>query len=240
MKLKEDSIKYLKNAITTAQLVGAETMVITPGLVRAMDENRAVFILQNKDVPDMEYGSIGLTRLPSLASRMRIAEELKDYSISATTLNEDEDMFARALVITATGLKVDYRCADPVKLVAASQAGPKQMNDDMEFCVEFEDCAVDMLQKGQAAMKSETVSIISNDGVTFELLDVNNDVFAHQFADDAVNLLGNDTTKFAHRYPTKNLLMLFKNADEGLLTISKRGLLCISINGLSVYIFPQV
>ena len=197
MKLQTESIDYLKNAITTAQLVGAETMVITPGLVRAMDEGRAVFILQNENVPDMEFGSIGLTRLPSLASRMRIAEEIKDYSISATTMNEDEDMFARALVMTAKGLKVDYRCADPVKLVAASMAGPKQMNDKMEFCVEFDDSTVDMLQKGQAAMKSETVSIISNDGVSFELLDVNNDVFAHQFADDADNLLGEKTTKFA-------------------------------------------
>lgn len=242
MKLNQKSIEYLENALTTAHLVGVETLVIEPNLLRGIDEDRTVFILQDENVPVMEFGSIGLTRLSSLTSRIKIAENLDGFSIDANMVDtdEDEDPFARSLTMKAKGLKVEYRCANPNQLVQAKKAGPKQMNDDMEFCVEFDKDSVDMLQKGQAAMKAETVSVISNDGVTFELLDVNSDVFSHQFADDAINLAGNDTTKFAYRYPVKTLLLLFKNASEGLLTVSKRGILCININGLNVYVLPQV
>ena len=244
MKLKDETIKFMENAISTAQLVGVATLVIEPNLLRGIDEDRTVFILQDKDVPDMEFGSIGLTRLPTLTSRIKVAENLDGFSIEAKAAESDdendEEPFARSLTMKGKGLKVEYRCANPHQLISARQAGPKQMNDKMEFCVEFDDHAVEMLQKGQAAMKAETVSVISNDGVTFELLDVNNDVFSHQFADDAVNLTGKETTKFAYRYPVKTLLLLFKHASEGLLTVSQRGIMCINVNGLNVYVLPQV
>ena len=241
MKLKDETIKYLKNVMTTAQLVGVDVVVIESNLVRGMDDGRSVFILQDKDVPDMEFGAIGITRLSSLTSRMKIAEELDNFSVEATLVEEDDGYtFARALIMKGKGLKVDYRCAKPAQLVASQQAGPKQMKDDIEFCVEFDKSMVDMLHKGQAAMKSDEVSIISNDGVTFELLDVNNDVFSHKFADETINLLGEENTKFAYRYPTKVLLMLLKNTEDVLFKVSKRGLLCIDINGLNVYMLPQV
>jgi len=241
MNLSNESITYLQNVLTTAQLVGVEALVVEPGIVRGMDEGQSVFILHTKDVPDMEFGSIGLTRLSSLTSRLNIAKDLDNFNIEAAIVTEDDgSTFARSLTIKGKGLKIDYRCAKPAQLISSRQAGPKQMNDKMEFCVEFDKSCVDMLQKGQAAMKSDEVSIISNDGVSFELLDVNNDVFAHQFAEDAINLEGADTTKFAYRYPTKILLMLLKNASEELFTISHKGILCISINGLNVYVLPQV
>ena len=242
MKLKDKTIEYIENVITTAQLVGLEVVVIEPDLVRGIDENRTVFVLHNKDVPDMEFGSIGLTRLSSFSSRLNIAKNVDGFNIEADIKEGDEETldFARSLTMKGKGVKIEYRCADPAQLVGAHKAGPKQMRDEPEFGLEFGEDLADMLQKGIAAMKADEVSIISNDGVTFELLDVNSDVFSHQFADTVVNLLDEKNTKFAYRYPVKTVLCLLKNNDDSILTVSKKGIMCIKVNGLNVYIMPNV
>lgn len=89
-------------------------------------------------------------------------------------------------------------------------------------------------------MGSETVSIISNDGVSFELVDVNNDVFKHTFAVDAEPLTEDTNTKFAHRYPVKILLALFKHNPGGYFSVGAKGILSFPINNLTVFVLPQV
>jgi len=134
-----------------------------------------------------------------------------------------------------TGLKVDYRCANPTTIQA-----PRQINDNLVYRVQLNADAVSLLQKGQVAMGSETVAIIYNDGVSLELTDVNSDVFNHKFAPDAELLDDDANPSFSHRYPVKTLLALFKQNPDGYFEIGEKGILSITVNGLSIYVLPQV
>lgn len=240
MKLKPESLAYVLNVVRTAKLVGIDNIIIEPDTVRAMDDARTVVIFQNEGVPDMEFNSIGINRIDVLMARYEIANSTQGFSAEVDTKNEGEDEFATSLILKGKGTKIDYRCADPSKISA-----PRTINDVIRYSVNLTAEAVTLLQKGVAAMTAENVSIISNDGVSFELVDVNNDIFKHTFADDAQLVPDEDgevvsTTKFAHRYPVKTLLALFRSNPEGTFSVGQKGILSFPVNGLTVYVLPQV
>lgn len=240
MKLDPQSLAYMLNAVKTAKLVGIENIIIEPDCVRAMDEARTVVIYQNEDVPAMEFNSIGLSRTDVLLSRYDIASSTQNFSVEFDTKENGDNTFASSLIMKGKGTKIDYRCGDPTKINA-----PKNINDSVRYRVALTEEAVVLLQKGAAAMSADNVSVISNEGVSFELVDVNNDVFKHTFADSADLVPDSDgevasTTKFAHRYPIKTLLAIFKTNPKGTFDVGARGILSFQVNGLTVYVLPQV
>jgi len=131
------------------------------------------------------------------------------------------------------GVKIDYRCANPTTITA-----PKQIRDVGVSSVDITGEAVYLFQKGLVAMGSEVVTIINNDGVSFEFADNNADVFSHQFADD-VTVLEGDGGNFAHKYPAKVLSALFKHDPTGTMVIGKGGTLTMQINNLNVTVLPR-
>lgn len=236
MKLDTDTISYILNVVKTARLVGIDSIIIEPNLVRAVDESSSVVLYHNQNVPAMPFGSIGLSRVDGLMARYNIAFTQDKFTIEATTGNGDGDPWARALVMKAKGIKIDYRCANPAKIKA-----PRQINDTVKIRAHFTPESVVLMQKGQSAMNAENVSLISNsDGVSFELCDVNNDVFKHTFADSAKALQDGGDTKFAHRYPVKIILPLFREYGEGYFEIGQKGILRFPLNNLTVFVLPRV
>jgi hypothetical protein len=240
MKLNPESLAYILNVVKTAKLVGIDNIIIEPNAVRAMDDARTVVLFQSENVPVMEFGSIGLTRIDVLMARYDIASSTQNFSVEFDTRKDNNNEYATSLILKGKGTKIEYRCADPSKINA-----PRQINDVIRFSVNLTNEAVPLLQKGAAAMSADIVSIISNDGVSFELVDVNNDTFKHTFADDAQLIPDQDgnvvsSTKFAHRYPVKTLLALFRSNPSGTFSIGQKGILSFPINGLTVYVLPQV
>jgi len=233
MKLTSDVVEYILNVVKTARLIGIDNVIIEPELVRAMDDANSVVLYQNEKVLEMPFGSIGLTRIDGLLARYDIAKTRDKFSIEA--LVKDGEEFTRSLTMKGKGLKVEYRCGNPAKIKA-----PRQVNDTMKFRVTLNGEAVNLMQKGQAAMGSENVSIICNDGVSFELVDVNNDVFSHTFAPDVEALTDDTNKKFAHKYPVKILLAVFKQNPDGEFSIGAKGILSFPLNDLTVYVLPQV
>jgi len=233
MKLTPDEIKYIQNVVHTAQMVGIDNIIIEPNLVRALDDNKTVVILQTDNVPAMSFGSIGLNRINVFNSRIDIAKTQDNFTIEAVA--DEGEEFTRALTMKGKGVRIDYRCANPSTIAA-----PRQVTDTMLWSVKLNAEAVLLLQKGQAAMGAENVSIISNDGVSLELVDVNNDVFSHTFAPFAKPLTDNENAKFAYRYPVKTVLPLFKHDAEGTFEIGEKGILKVNVNGLDIYVLPQV
>lgn len=233
MKLDNDTIKYLNNAVTVAQLVGIDDMIIEPGLVRAMDEAKTVIILQNEDVPDMLFGTIGLNRLSTYKTRYDVAHTQDNFTMDAVT--DDNGEFVRSIAMKGKGIKIDYRCANPTTITA-----PKALKDEANHELDLNGEGVLMFQKGMGAMGSENVTIICNDGAFFEFADDNNDTFKYQFADGAKELVAGADAKFVYKYPAKVLLALFKNDSSASFTIGKQGTLSVSVNGLNVTVLPKV
>ncbi len=238
MKLETEIIDYIFNVVKTGDIVNVDNIIIEPNMVRSMDEARTVGLYTNENVPDMPFRSIGITRIHDLLSRFSIAKERDNFSIEASL--DNDETYATQLLMKGKGLKIDYRCGEPNKLAA-----PKSLHDVQCFKVKLTEDAVQMYQKGLAAMKTDEVSIVSNDGVSFEFADTSHDIYKHTLEDNVEPVPNADgevpsSLKFAHRYPAKTLLALFKNNPEAEFTIGQKGMLRFPLNGLTVFVLPRV
>jgi len=242
MNLDPTSLKYLQDVVRVCRLVGVDNVAIEPKMIRGMDDDQKVVIflndeglaIPNRKVPDFAFGSIGLSRLGVFQTRLDIARTQDKFTIEVVT--KPDVPYVQSLVMKATGTKIDYRCMDPTKIKA-----PKKLNDVMKFRVKINAQAVTLLQKAVAAMSADVVTLISNsEGVSFELVDVNKDVFKHTFADDVEVLDDGKGVSFAHRYPVKTLLSMFKEDPAGTFEVGGKGLLLFPIAGINVYVLPQI
>ena len=235
MNLDPVSLKYLQEVVRVCRLVGVDNVAIEPGMIRGMDDDQKVVIfLDGKTVPEFDFGSIGLSRLDVFQTRLDIARTQDKFTIEV--IAKPDVSYVQSLVMKATGTKIDYRCMDPTKIKA-----PKKLNDVMKFRVKINSQAVSLLQKAVAAMGADIVTVISNsEGVSFELVDVNKDVFKHTFTEDVEVLEDGKGVSFAHRYPAKTLLSIFKEDPAGTFEIGGKGLLLFPIAGINVYVLPQI
>ncbi|KKL28756.1 hypothetical protein LCGC14_2371970 [marine sediment metagenome] len=232
MKLDSASIAYIKLVVETAQLVGIDDLIIEPNKVRAMNEEKTVVIFQEKDVPDMVFNSVGLNRIGVFLNRLEVAKTQDNFAVEVIT--DENNEFARSIKMSAKGFKVDYRCANP-KTIGA----PRKLSEEWIYNIELTPQAVYMLQKGQAAMSTDRVSLINNDnGATFEFSDINSDKFSHTFT-KRVSMIEGTNESFTYKYPIKVLLPLFKYDPEGSFEIGRRGMLKIVVNNLNIFVLPQ-
>jgi hypothetical protein len=233
MKLDSKLLQYIENVVHTAQRVGIEDLIIEEGLIRAMDDNKTVVMHHSTNVPDLPFSSVGIGRINVFVSRLNIVKGQSDFEIDVTT-HETED-YVKTMLMKAKGVKVDFRCANPKQIQA-----PKTVNDTLKCLVPLDADAVVLLQKAQSAMGSDSVTIISNeDGVTFELYDSANDKFSHTYKAKVESLEGDDV-RFVHTYPLKIVLPLFKENVDGNFAIGKKGIMNIAMNGINLWVLPQV
>lgn len=239
MNIDKTSLAYIQNVVRTAELVKIGNIIIEPDRVRAIDEDRTVILFQNKDVPSMIFGSIGLNRIDDFSSRFDIARSIDNFQVDVLVEGDDtKTSFARALTMKAKGIKIDYRCANPATIQA-----PKTINDLPKYQIRMTPEAVLLMQKAQGAMHSDEITFVGSDeGVSFEVVDVNTDKMAYKFA-DRVQDISNDgketPIKFNHKYPIKTVTTLFKTAPDSNFILTSRGMLKIVVNNLDVYILPR-
>lgn len=236
MKLNKEVVDFIINVVTTANIVNVDRIIIEPSRVRAMNEGRTVGLFTDSNVPDVPYEYLGLARISELLNRANIAKDMPDFSIDFAG-NDDH---VTQMIIKAKGLKIDYRCGDPRKIAA-----PKVINDVECFKVKLTEDAVKLYQNGINAMGSEEVSIVSNNGVSFEFADLSHDIYKYTFADTVEKITNAEgevasSDKFAHRYPAKTLLALFKHNPEAEFTVALKGILRFPLNGLTVFVLPIV
>lgn len=237
MRLDQDLADYIINVVKTADTVNVDHIIIEPGMVRSMNESRTFGLFSDENVPELPFKSIGITRIHDLMTRFTIATKDKD---NFTMDVDDNGEHATKFLLKAKGLKIDYRCGDPRLLVA-----PKTLQDVDCYRVKLTEEAVGFYQKGVQAMGSDTVAFVSRDGVSFEFTDDSNDIYEYKLEDN-VELIPNDegkvpaSSKFAHRYPAKTLLALFKENPTASFTIGFKGMLKFPLNDLTVFIMPVV
>lgn len=235
MNLNQIEIKYILDAVKTAKLVGIENIIIEPNAVRGVDETSSVVLLQTENVPAMSFQSIGLTRIDAFVSRYEIVRTLDNFAIEA--IMDDGDTYVKNLKMKGKKVKIEYRCSDPERIRA-----PQKLNGDYVASIELTGEAVHLLHKGQAAMSTDIVTVLCNqDGeVSFEMVDINNDVFKHVLANKVDILNGEDSLSFAYRYPLKTILALFKQDSAATMCITERGILQFPVNGMNIHLLPKV
>lgn len=234
MKLNSETISYLFDTIIpTAKLVGIDNVIIEPNLVRGMDEQQTAVIYQNRNIPKLSFDSIGLNRIDALMARFDIIHSQPKFSIEGTI--DTANNFTRSLTLKTDTTEIEYRCANPTTIKA-----PKQINDTMAYRFVIDTEAINVLSKGQGAMRADNVSLLGNKGVSFELADSNGEVFKHKFASSFDITKKGVSPTFVYKYPVKTLLAILRNNGEQTIEIGEKGLLCISRDSLHIYLLPQV
>lgn len=235
MKLDTATLAYIENVVETASLVHIDNIIIETGRVRGMDDERSVVMIQNTNVPNFPFKSIGFNRLGVFSSRYEIAKSCDNLEVEAT--QDDKSEFVRSLTMKGKGTKIDYRCPNPATL----QTIPKSINDPVKYGVKMTPEAVLLITRGVSAMSADEITLIGGkDGVSFQMEDINKDNFTYKFADSIRVDNDGDAVNFAHRYPIKNLLVLLKQRPDQYFDITSRGVIKINVNNLDLYIPPRV
>lgn len=232
-------LPYIKRAVTLAKNLGITDVIFEEGRVRAMDETQAIIILQDTDVPTFAFNSMGITKASLFLSRLALIEGRDKSSVSFTDGDGDGDV--RALIMKAKGGKVEFRTNATSKLRA-----PKKINDNMTYQFTFTTDAMDILQRGAAAMpqnkEDAVVTFVGNNGtVDIHLNDKSNESFSWTIADSYQLNDPGATETFANRYPLAETIALFKRIGEDV-TIQigvPNGILKTSCSGFDVYILPR-
>lgn len=237
MKIPASDIEYIQNVIKTVQAVGIEKVAIEPGIVRGIDDDKTVFILQTENVPSMQFGSIGLVRLSVFQNRLNIVQEQPNFSVETNKVVETaEGSYIQSVTLKSSNLKIDYTCANPKIML-----GVRKINDSMKAEIDLTPEVIKTIQRGVAAMSGEIITIINNNTETFiEILDKNKDVFKYALPHRAVSLNETLDPTFAFRYPADIVLSLFKLNQNGSFRIGNKGILNISVNNLNMYVMPRV
>lgn len=250
MKLTTEELDFIQSVITTANLLDITSIIIEPGKVRAMDEDQTTFLFQDKGIPAMQFGSIGLNRLAAFSTRLDLTRVQDGFSTTVITTGEDATvgfdkydpqavgstppMWVRSVTMSGKGVTVDYRCASPQTIKA-----PKNRAGINVFSIGIMPDVITMLQKGKSAMKSTEVKIVGNKkGAKLEISDINGDTLSYHFNDVIISHSGEEPN-FTYTYLIDSLVPVFKTNPTGMFSLTARGSLSFTVNGLDVYFMSR-
>lgn len=236
MKISQAHINYIQNVVGAAQVAGIESVSIEPNLVRGITDEKTVFILQTENVPNFDFGSVGINRMSIFQNRLGIVQSQPNFSVDCDIVDTSDGKFVKSVVFRSDVVKVDYKCANPKTIL-----GVRKFNDVLKSEIQCTPEVVDLLQRGINAMKGEVITLVNNDKETFvEILDINNDVFKFTLPNQAELIDNNYDSTFAFRYPAKILLNLLKSNPDGVFRVGNRGILNVQVNSFNVYILPKI
>lgn len=231
MKLDTKLLQFILKVIQTAQAADIDNVIIEPGRVRGSTDSRAVIIHTMDNVPDMPFGSIGLSRLSSFTNRLDLAKTTNDYTIDVQ-ITDGDPMWAKSFVFKNKNLQISHRCANPKTITA-----PKTITDADKLRINITPEHIQMFQQGSNAMKATEVFINGcHDGVYMEFIDNTGDKLTYRITDE--NTAG-ESIIFTHKYSVKTLIKLLKYCQSNTITITKIGLIKLTTDGLTLYIVPE-
>lgn len=229
MKLSKPITNMLVDLMTTAGKLDMSSIIIEPGVVRAIDDNRSVVILSTHDI-DLPFASLAVSRVDLLAKRLSVAKELDNIEYSV----HDSSNQVISLKIKAGRVSVDFRCVS-----ASSIKVPKVVADEFNTTLSMDETASSTLSKGRTMMGTSVATLLyQHKDLIVEMCDENNDVFSFVVGN---NLVDSSRDYFAYRYDIGKLHTILTNGKLSTIYIGdNRGILKTTVNGFTTYLLPQV
>lgn len=240
--LSKGTLGLLQDAINTASVLGIERMVIDSHSLRGdSQDNGTMMIYPFPKDTELEFGSMGISRIGVLRARMRLLDN--EGSVTPEyKVRDSGEKFVFRLELKRNKTKIDFKCADPSQIRA-----PKALNDPDHFGFKFSEDDIKLMLRGKAAMQSELVTLESKDGksIEFSISASEGDVLRHEL--ESVLDTKTDRETFVVTYKSKFLFPLLKeiieDAKDGEMIdvlLTNRGILKIEVNGIPTYLFPEV
>lgn len=236
---KNNWIDIIINVVKAAQSVGIDNIIIEPESIRAIDDSKTVVLFQDKNVPTLSIGRLGMGRIHLFMNRYNIVMGGENPRFKAITDKHGQDVgYVTSIIMENDNTVVEYRCQNPDTIQA-----PKKINDTSKFRMSLPRKSAKLIKSAQGAMGSELITFTSDgNGVFYTILDINGDEFKHRFSDSAMNLNDSDSAAhFSHKYPVKVITAALAGNEEAyVFDIGEKGIITTEINRLNVLILPQV
>lgn len=237
-KLTKETQTIIKNAVDIATTLGIESLVIDSFSLRGENKELGIaIIMPTKDVT-LEFEAIGIGRVPLLKSRMQLLEK-SDITFDVFKKDEETNIVAN-LAFVQGRTKLAFKCSDP-KMIQA----PKVINDPIFYEMQFNDEDVKTAINGIGTMSSEAINFSNTDDTIFlKISDSEGDTFSHELESKLV-LLDDTALSLNKSYKAKTLRTIFTNyirKDDNnilLVSITRRGVMRISVLGMFIYMFPE-
>ena len=154
-----------------------------------------------------------------------------------TMENSDDGEFVKAVNMKSKGMRAGYRAAKPSVIKA-----PRQIADRMKYALKMDATTAVTIAKACLAMGGTELLVSAvKETVKIEAIDTNQDSFTIELPEGAVSVIDGDSdVRFSHKYPSKIFLSLLKKNPEGFFNIGEAGMLSTKINGLDIYVMPQL
>jgi len=167
--LTTETTDFLIELVRTLASAKMDKAVVDDLGARAIDESGTIALMGEK-VPEFP-GSLGLTRVPQLKSRLDLVDGKPEFVIEYS-LNED---FIKSLTFKAVGIKADYRTGNPNDIRA-----PKRVIDKLLTSFHLSTFLVSRLQSAIGAFgPAKNIQFSLADGKILGLVeDENGDEFA--------------------------------------------------------------
>lgn len=227
MDISKKELEFMINAAETAKSLKIESVIIESGKVRAMDESRTVVMFQGENVPDFDFGSICIGRIPVFLQRVDLGRDCE-----VTAILSDDNSFVKHLKFSGKRVKIDFRASNPSTVMA-----PKNASDAPLLKFKLDDEAMEYLVKGAATTKSEVVTFkYDGESLSFSLKDVNKDSVEFQLGDFTEIA---ETAAFEQKYPIDTVLAVTKLSKSSF-NFTTKGMLNTVVNRFNVYIPKRV
>lgn len=229
MQLDQANLDYIATVIAVAEALDIENIIIEPGAVRGVANDRSALIFHTTNVPIMPFGSIGINRTRTFGDRLKIAKTCSNFTTTVDVKDEQSsEPWAKTLTFKGKGISIEYRCANPKTIKA-----PKTFADGSKSFVDITPELLSMITKGKSAMKAETATIRqASDGVWLDISDINGDALVYQISTQTCS------TQYAHQYNIDILTKVFKLTAAIPIEITTRGLIKATIQNITVFIGP--
>lgn len=235
MQLNNEIIDYIKRVTNAALAIGMDTVILSEEVVRAKDDTMSKFLIHTEDLPKLDFDYIVLTRLANLNQRLALAGD--NITVEAETKTDDTELEACIrLNIKSDKTSIEYRTS-----TASHLRVPRRVRDEFSTSFSLTPDDINLIQLAVRAMPQNkekmTIAFMSQGGeVTLEIIDVNKDKYTQ--------VVGRtNCPAFAHRYETKSVLSLLRQADKEhgieFFIGEERGYLKTTINGFDCYMVPN-
>jgi hypothetical protein len=241
MFLSEDDTKKFAEVISTAKVMGIESLIIDAESIRGQSDE-GTFIISDNTIDQFKQTPIGISRVSVLFSRLNLLGEGKKLPKLELEFKERDNGDKIILRIKIKNVKssVDFKCADPLMIKAK-----KVFKDNLIYEFDLNEDTIELMIKSNSAMQTDKIKLILDDGkVFFNINDIEGDSLKHLVTETVV-LSDPDKTSFLVNLKNKITLPLFKLAlkenDKINIKISEiRNVLNFRLNGLNVYAMPEV
>lgn len=219
MQLSEPTIQTLLKTIDICKLFDIEQFIMEPDIIKGITEPYQVAII-TPAANDIE-SAIAFNRLDILAKRLK----LTDNPVIECDSNGN---YCHKLHIKSKKLKAEYICANP-NLIKA----PRDLGVNKLCSITIPDDLHANLNKMFAAVKTKNISILADDGqLMFKFVDESNEQMI--YADGMI--ISQERMNFANSYDAKLFLKAIQKCDDAFFTLSEKGVLSFTIEGLNIHL----